>query len=91
MAKTPARIVTPGKVYGVQGNRVDNGNGLYYEVWAHSPERARAYLLRTDLKGIAVTFTTCQELTNVRYEQTVNCKLDHPERYQDRWSRWQPE
>jgi hypothetical protein len=91
MAKTPAHVVVPGKVYEVTGNRQDNGNGLYYEVWAHSPEQARAYLQRTDLAGIAVTFTACQERSDLRYEQTINCKLDHPERYQDRWARWQPE
>jgi hypothetical protein len=82
MAKSRAHVVSPGRVWIVEGNRQDNGNALYYKVWAGMPDAARAYLKRTDLKGIAVNFTACRENTNGRYEWTLNCFRDHPERYE---------
>lgn len=82
MAKTGTHVVTEGRVWIVEGRRRDNGNGLYYLVWAGTPDKAMAYLLNTALKGIAVTFTSCHELSLGRYEMTINCKRDHPERYQ---------
>lgn len=88
MAKTRAQVVSPGRVWIVEGNRKDNGRALYYYVWAGTPDQAKAYLLRTDLKGIDVTLTRVGELTNGRYEQTLNCFINHPERYE---SSLQPE
>lgn len=82
MAKKPfPHIVSDHKVWAVKGNRLDNGNVLYYYVWADNAEEAKKYLLRTDLKGIAVKFTMVAPAIDVRYEQTINCYLNHPERY----------
>ncbi len=69
------------RIWVIEGNRKDNGNHLYYHVQAQSPEQAQEYLLRTDLKDIPVQFTTSSELVNGRYEDTINCKVEHPDRY----------
>lgn len=73
----------PSKVWVVDATRDDNGNGLYYYVWAENETKAVAYLRATELANMP--FTVKQITINPlgRYEETVNCKINHPERFEN--------
>jgi hypothetical protein len=81
MSREPSHIKSPYTVWCVTGKRIDNGNGLYYRVWAGNIELAKQYLKRHDLKDVEVEFTEITPLVNGTYSQTVNCFNNHPEQY----------
>ncbi len=86
MRKKVPHIVISCKVWTVEANRVDNGNLLYYRVWADNRESAIRYLKNHDLKDVEVVFKEPREADpDLPYDCTVNCFHTDPARYK-RWT-----
>lgn len=84
-------IVSPYKVWSIEGKRTDNGNVLYYRIWADNAHLAKRYLERAWKEdGVPAVMTTEPKpligdgVYSAVYDETLNCKRSDPARFH-RW------